>query len=107
MNFTIQSLVYNTFNQITTWAVTLISAASVLVFIFGIVRYLFKGSSKTEREKGRKFMLWGIIGLFVMFSVWGILAILTSVYGGTSLIPQFKSPIPSMDKLGDQKIFTY
>lgn len=105
MNFTIKSLVYDTFSQLTTWFVVLVGAASVLVFIFGIVKFIFKGSSQTERKKGRTFMLWGIIGLFVMFSIWGILEILTGIYGGESVIPQFGNSdfqTPEVEKLEDQ-----
>lgn len=47
-------------------------ALGVLGFMWGIVLYLF-GKNKDE---GKSFMLWGIIALFVMTSVWGLVGIL-------------------------------
>ena len=104
MDITAQSLVYGTFNQITTWTVTLLGAAAVLVFIFGIVKYIFKGTSKTERTKGRNLMIWGIIGIFVMFSVWGIISLISGSYGVDGVVPQFgdKTISPENQALIDQ-----
>jgi len=89
MDFTLESLVNGVVTKIVGYGITLIAAASVLVFLFGIAKYIFKGDSDTARTKGRKFMLWGIVGLFVMFAVWGILTLLSGIYGGQAIIPQF------------------
>lgn len=51
-----------------------------LLFIIGIVRFFFLGGEE-GREKGRQFMLWGIIGFVVMFSVWGIVRLLLTTFG--------------------------
>lgn len=46
-------------------------ALGVLGFMWGVVMYLFG-----KKDEGRSFMLWGIIALFVMTSVWGLVGIL-------------------------------
>jgi Type IV secretion system pilin len=76
-----------------TYILTLLVALTVLMFLYGLARYMFKGQgSDTARSEGRKLMLWGIIGIFVMTSVWGLVAILASTIGHTStLVPQFSS----------------
>lgn len=51
-----------------------------LFFIIGMVRFFFLGGEE-NREKGRQFMLWGIIGFVVMFSVWGIVRLLLATFG--------------------------
>lgn len=51
-----------------------------LLFIIGMVRFFFLGGEE-GREKGRQFMLWGIIGFVVMFSVWGIVRLLLTTFG--------------------------
>ena len=48
---------------------------ALLAFMWGILLYLFSGGKK---EEGRMFMIWGIVGLFVMTSVWGLVAIVRS-----------------------------
>lgn len=66
--------------------------AALLVFLYGIVKLMFVGGANEEsRSKGKKFMLWGIISLFVMVSVWGLVGVLkTSLFGEGDLVgPQF------------------
>jgi hypothetical protein len=55
------------------------------------MKYMFKGQgSDTARSEGRKLMLWGILGIFVITSIWGLVAIFASFVGhGTIVIPQF------------------
>lgn len=51
-----------------------------LFFVIGMVRFFFLGGEE-NREKGRQFMLWSIIGFVVMFSVWGIVRLLLTTFG--------------------------
>lgn len=79
--------------QILAYAVELILALSLISFLYGIFRLVFLDASNEEgRNKARKFMLWGIISLFVMVSVWGLVNVLRSSFfgGGGLIIPTFK-----------------
>jgi succinate dehydrogenase/fumarate reductase cytochrome b subunit len=54
---------------------TLLLASAVVAFFYGIVEYIW-GQREGKSDKvtnGRQFMLWGLIALFVMFSVYGII----------------------------------
>jgi hypothetical protein len=55
--------------------VPLVYAIAFILFLIGMVRFFFLGGEE-GREKGKAFMLWGIIGFVVMFSVWGIVRLL-------------------------------
>ncbi len=75
------------------YVVVLILTASLVVFLYGIFKLSFvDGTNPEAMAKSRKFMLWGIVSLFVMVSVWGLVNILKStVFGSGPLIgPQFK-----------------
>lgn len=62
--------------------VPVIFAASFAVFVWGIVKYFFlHGGEETSREEGRYFILWGLIGMAVLFSVWGFVKLLLSTLG--------------------------
>lgn len=52
---------------------------AVIVFIFGIFKMI--SSEGNEKQGGRELMLWGVIGIFVMISVWGLVAILQGTFG--------------------------
>jgi Type IV secretion system pilin len=53
-----------------------------LAFIWGVVNYFFlHGSEEAGREEGRQFIFWGILGMVVLFSVWGFVNIMLSTLG--------------------------
>ncbi len=62
--------------------VPVIFALTLLVFIWGVLKYFFiSGGEEGKREEGRQFILWGIIGMVVLFSVWGFVNLLLSTLG--------------------------
>jgi len=61
--------------------VPLIFALAFIVFIWGVFQYFIAGGHDEEkRESGKQLMLWGIIGFFVMVSVWGLVNILRGTF---------------------------
>lgn len=62
--------------------VPLLYALAFILFLIGVVRYFFLGGDE-GREKGKAFMVWGLIGLVVIFSVWGIVNLLLGTLGFT------------------------
>jgi hypothetical protein len=70
---------------IQTVIVPVIFALAFLAFIWGVIKYFFiHGGNEAKREEGRYFILWGIIGMAVLFSVWGFVKILLSTLGLSS-----------------------
>jgi len=53
---------------------------AVLVFLWGVLKYVI-ASDDNGKAKGRTYMLWGIIGLFVMVSVWGLVYMIQQTFG--------------------------
>jgi uncharacterized membrane protein len=77
--------------------VPMIFAIAFLVFIWGVVNFFLLGAKDEEaREKGRNYILYGIIAFFVMVSVWGLVNILVGTFnlssGGPSNIPVAPGP---------------
>ena len=71
--------------------IPLVFAIAVVIFVWGVVHYVINSSEEAKKEKGRQFMLWGIIALAVMVSVWGLVGILTATFGiDGSVLPQVK-----------------
>jgi len=66
-----------------------VAAIALLVFLWGLAMFIFKlGGDEKAMESGRTLMIWGIIALFVMVSVWGIIAFMQSELG----LPATTSP---------------
>ena len=55
-------------------------AVAVVMFIYGIVEWIWDGDNEEKVEVGKKHMIWGIIGIFVMLGVYGILNILSGFW---------------------------
>ena len=56
-------------------------AAATVVFLFGIVEFLANPENETKKTTGKRHMLWGLIGLAIMFGVNGIVRILQNFVG--------------------------
>ena len=60
---------------------------SIAVFIYGVVKFIFNADNEEERKKGKNFMIYGIISLFVIVSVWGLVNILINTFGLSKTAP--------------------
>ena len=61
-------------------AVILLVALAVVFFLYGILKYIARGDDEESQKKGKNIMIYGIIGLFVMVSFWGIVNILINTF---------------------------
>ncbi len=53
-------------------------AVAFVVFLYGVVIFIANQENETERSTGKKHMLFGIVGLAIMFSVWALIKLVTS-----------------------------
>lgn len=62
--------------------VPVIFSFTFAVFIWGVIKYFFLHSGEeTKRAEGREFVLWGLVGMLILFSVWGFVNLLLSTLG--------------------------
>lgn len=67
---------------INTVIVPIIFALAFASLIWGIVNYFFfHGSEEKSRAEGRQFIFWGVLGMVVLFSVWGFVSLLLTTLG--------------------------
>jgi hypothetical protein len=77
--------------------IMLIMAIALVIFMGGAVRYIWMAGqgSADYAKKLRDFLIWSLIALFVMLSVWGIVyfigATLGIGQGGNAPLPQFST----------------
>ncbi len=53
--------------------VPILVTLGLAVFLWGLVRYLWGSGGKADIEGAKKLIKWGLLILFVMVSVWGII----------------------------------
>ncbi len=66
--------------------VPILASMALLVFFWGLVKFIYNSGSESAREEAKNVMFWGVIGLFVMFSIWGIISFFTGDLFGGALI---------------------
>ncbi len=68
--------------------VPLVFAIAFVVFIWGVFQYfILAGGNEEKRKQGQDLMLYGLIGFFVMVSVWGLVNILVGTFDLQKVIP--------------------
>ena len=76
--------------------VPILIAIALIVFFWGLVRYLWGSGGKANVGDAKKLMIWGLVTLFVMVSVWGIVRLAQDALGvdrnAGALSPQV--PVP-------------
>ena len=60
----------------------LVFAVGLLIFVFGLVEFLYGLNAETDaRERGKKHMLWGMVGMFIMVIASAIVLIIVNAVG--------------------------
>ena len=69
---------------------------ATVVFLLGIITYITAGGDEKKLSEGKKYMLWGIVGVFVMVAMWGIVMLIVNTFnlgGGQIPIGPGEGPI--------------
>lgn len=53
----------------------------VLLFIWGLALFILRSGDEKQLAAGRRRMIWGVIGLFCMVAIWGIVGYLSGLLG--------------------------
>ncbi|HEY9583042.1 MAG TPA: hypothetical protein VJK09_01885 [Candidatus Paceibacterota bacterium] len=77
---TFSGLVSNIITQMQPIGAVLVGLALVY-FIWGVAQVVLNAGDETKLEEGKKTMLWGVIALFVMVSLWGLATALSGSFG--------------------------
>lgn len=71
---------------------------AVFVIIWGIFNYLVHAAEEEKRAEAKKYIIWGIVGVFFMLSIWGFVNILVGTFNLKRTIDT--ADIPQVPKIG-------
>lgn len=87
--------IIGTIQGLVTSLLPLFMGIATLVFFYGVIKYITAGGDPGKREEARNTIIYGIIGLFAIMAVWGLVGLLANLLGvtigGTILAPSFPS----------------
>ena len=59
----------------------LLITAAIVAFFWGMVKYLMSGANGESRADGLKTIMYSLIAIFVMVSIWGVIHLLQATFG--------------------------
>ena len=76
---TFASLVDNLVGGLAVSVIRLLFAAAFIFFFWGVVQYTVMPGSEAK-DKGRGYMVWGLIALTIMFSIYGTIKVVQETF---------------------------
>ncbi len=83
--------IFGYIQKIFNYATILIISLAILYFLWGVVQYVIKHDPE-GKERARSQIVYGIIGIVVMVSVWGLVNIIQNALGVGSTDNQSQVP---------------
>ncbi|MEA1929696.1 MAG: hypothetical protein U9M92_02330 [Patescibacteria group bacterium] len=61
--------------------IALLFALALVFFLYGVYEYVKGADSGTIRETGKMHMIWGVVGMAIMVSAFGIMGVICKTIG--------------------------
>lgn len=84
--------VVNAIQSIITLLIPLLMGLAVVAFFWGLVKYIANASDEAAKESGKTLMIWGMVAIFVMVALWGILGWVQTQLGLTGTVTTSSPP---------------
>ena len=84
---TLKQLIHNIISDVIKPVIPLLIGLAVVFFIIGIIKFIASAGDEDKRREGKNIMVWGIIGLFVIVSMWGLVGLLSNTFFGGPTAP--------------------
>ena len=61
--------------------IALLFALALVMFLWGVFQFIWLEDSDSARMQGKNHMLWGLLGMFIMFSAFAIMQLIGGTIG--------------------------
>ncbi|MFA6273181.1 MAG: pilin [Candidatus Paceibacterota bacterium] len=72
--------------------VPLLIGLAVIVFLWGVVKFVTAAGDEEKRKEGRGFIIWGLVGIAIMIALWSLVGLLTG-WTGTGVVAPPTPPL--------------
>lgn len=87
--YTFADLAYEIVDLINGALVPILFSLSLAAFIYGVAKTILQGDNSEAQIKGRNIMIYGLISLFVITSLWSIINIVRCTFFGDACLVFF------------------
>jgi hypothetical protein len=81
----------NSIKNLVSLALPIVVGLALLGFFWGLMKFIFNAGDEGAKDEGKRIMIYGVIALFVMVAVWGLVGFIASSLnietGGEADIP--------------------
>ena len=81
------------FKAVIDFMIPLLLSLAILVFFWGLVKYIANASDEAAKESGKTLMIWGMVAIFVMVAFWGILGFVQQSTGLSGSVTAPSAPV--------------
>src|SRR3989344_783379 len=67
--------------RIVSLLIPIVFALALLYFFWGLAQYILNSGDEAAQGEGRRKMIWGVVALFVMSAVWGLVRFIGTTFG--------------------------
>lgn len=78
---TLNTLITSLSSSVLKPLVGVLLTTALLVFFWGMIKYIKSIGSEKDKKDGKDMMVWGVIAMFVMVSVWGLVDFIVGTFG--------------------------
>lgn len=75
--------IQNVEREILSPIITLVGLAAFIYFVWGVVVFIQNANNEEKRSEGQRHMIWGLVGMVVIFGANAIIAIIAGTVGAT------------------------
>lgn len=68
--------------------IVLLFIIAIVYFVYGLTETIAKGGDPSARERGRRHMIWGIVGALIMVSAYFIFDVIMGTLGIDNIDPE-------------------
>ncbi len=85
---TFAGVVDGTITVITQIVLPILFALALMYFLLGVIKFIRSAGDEKERAEAKRIIFSGLIGLAVMVSIWGLVAVVAGSFGQGLILPQ-------------------
>jgi len=72
--------ILSTISGLINLATPVVVGLALLYFFWGLATYILNAGNEEKKKDGKNIMIWGLLALFIMVSVWGIINVVRDTF---------------------------
>ena len=76
--------------------VPIVTTLAIVFFFYGLAKYVLNAGDEEKKAEGKNIMIWGVLAMFVLVTLWGIIAFMQKTVGNNQSVSNINITLPSI-----------